>query len=62
MTPGPYMRGLGKNKLKTAYAVDAGEIFSVHHLIFELNVLLEEYYLALPTQAADSYRTSKCQN
>lgn len=58
MSSGPWIRGLGKNELKISSAVDAGEILSVHHLIFELNVLLEEYHLALPMQPANSYRTS----
>lgn len=38
------------------------ETLGVHHLIIEFNVLLEEYHSDLQMQAANSYRTSKCQN
>lgn len=34
------IRGLGKNELKMPSAINTEEILSVHHLIFELNVLL----------------------
>lgn len=39
MASGPKIRGLGKNELKMPSAINTEELLSVHHLIFELNVL-----------------------
>lgn len=52
----------GSERVEVASALDAGEILSVRHLAFELDVLLEDYHSALLRQAARTSTMSKLKN